>query len=226
MKRAIVLLSGGIDSAVTLAIARQEDYQCHALAVDYGQRHVKELEYARRTASDQDINFRVATIRSLLSSTLTEPIVQLPKEGVQQEEPPTYVPARNIILLGLALNWAEVLEAEAIYIGANRDDRVGYPDCRPIFFGSFQQAANVGTVCAVKHNRPVYIKAPLTMMSKKDIVSTGALLAVDFSLTRSCYDLDGEGISCGLCDACRLRLKAFEDAKLNDPIPYKDKERS
>ena len=223
MKRAVVLLSGGLDSATTLAICGQEGFESCALSFDYGQRHRVELNAARRVAESLGVHdHRVATIdlRVFGGSALTDDI-PVPKNVVSNadEIPVTYVPARNTIFLSYALAWCEVLGAADIFIGANAIDYSGYPDCRPEFISAFEHLAAVATKAGVEGTK-FQIHAPLISMSKADIIRNGAELGVDFSLTRSCYDPDAAGLACGECDSCRLRLAGFRDAGLTDPIAY------
>lgn len=220
---AIVLLSGGLDSATTLAIARQEGFRCHCLSVDYGQRHRAELAAAQRLANALGAHAH-RTIALDLSvfggSALTDARLAVPTEETPPGQIPiTYVPARNTILLSLALAWAEVLGAQDIFIGANAVDYSGYPDCRPEYIAAFERLANLATRAAIE-GRPTRIHAPLIALSKADIIRRGSALGVDFALTVSCYQADEEGRACGRCDACRLRRKGFEDAGLPDPTRY------
>jgi len=220
-KRAVVLLSGGLDSATTLAIAQEEGYACHALTFDYGQRHRIELRSAADVArSLAAIEHRVVTldIGWMGGSALTDDAIRVPVEP-SDTIPVTYVPARNTIFLAVALGWAEVLGAQAIYIGANAVDYSGYPDCRPAFIDAFEQLANVATRAAVE-GQHLAIRAPLLTWTKAEIIRQGARRGVDFALTRSCYDPAPDGRACGTCDACRLRAKGFADAGVPDPTPY------
>jgi len=221
MPRAVVLLSGGLDSATTLAIARADGYECHALSVDYGQRHRAELKAAARVAA----LLGAASYRELPlpigafgGSALTDPSIDVPEHG-GDGIPVTYVPARNTILLSVALGLAEVLDADAIVIGVNAVDYSGYPDCRPEFIDAFQQLAEVATKQGVE-GRSVHIEAPLIGMTKAEIVRRGTELGVDYSVTVSCYRADDEGRACGRCDACRLRSEGFRAAGIDDPTRY------
>lgn len=222
MERAVVLLSGGLDSATTLAIARTEADACYALTVDYGQRHRQEIEAARRVARALGAaDHRIARfdLSWVGGSALTDPAIAVPDRpgpGI----PATYVPARNTVFLALALGWAEVLDAAAIYIGANAVDYSGYPDCRPEYLEAFARLAALATRSAVE-GRPVRVRAPLVDLPKAEIIRTGARLGVDFGLTLSCYDPDPQGRACGGCDACRLRAAGFRTAGLADPTPYR-----
>jgi 7-cyano-7-deazaguanine synthase len=222
VSKAIVLLSGGLDSATTLAIARSEGYACHALSVDYGQRHPAELDAAKRVAAALGARehrlFRL-DLAAFGGSALTDASIAVPTEGVQPGIPITYVPARNTVLLSLALAWAEVLGANDIFIGANAVDYSGYPDCRPEFIRAFEAMANLATRAAVEGRR-MSIHAPLIDLSKAEIIHRGAALGLDYSLTVSCYQASEEGLACGRCDACRLRRAGFEAAGLPDPTRY------
>jgi 7-cyano-7-deazaguanine synthase len=220
--RAVVLLSGGLDSATVLAVARREASACYALTVDYGQRHRAELEAASRIARALGtVEHRVARfdLSWIGGSALTDPGIEVPKapsEGI----PVTYVPARNTVLLALAMAWAETLDARAVYIGVNAVDYSGYPDCRPAFIEAFDRLAGVATRAGVE-NRGARIRAPLMHLSKAEIIRLGSELGVDYGLTISCYDPDGAGQACGVCDACRLRAQGFAAAGLPDPTRYR-----
>jgi 7-cyano-7-deazaguanine synthase len=224
MKRAVVLLSGGLDSATTLAICRHDGFEPYALSFDYGQRHKLELDAAKRVAAALGAReHRIANIdlRVFGGSALTDDIA-VPKNREPEREreiPITYVPARNTIFLSYALAWCEVLGAADIFIGANAIDYSGYPDCRPEFISAFEWMANVATKAGVEGTR-FKIHAPLLSMSKSEIMRKGMDLGVDFSLTHSCYDPGVDGIACGECDSCRLRLEGFRVAGLVDPIRY------
>jgi 7-cyano-7-deazaguanine synthase len=225
MKRAVVLLSGGIDSSTTLAIASAEGYEAYALSFDYGQRHQIEMEAARLVAHSLGAQeHRVAKIdlRVFGRSALTDDI-PVPKQRseteIAQEIPVTYVPARNTIFLSYALGWAEVIPADDIFIGVNAIDYSGYPDCRPEFIQAFENLANVGTKAGVEGRR-FQIHTPLIKSSKADIIRKAIELGVDLSLTHSCYDPTPERLACGECDSCLLRLKGFREAGMKDPIRY------
>ena len=221
-KPAVCLLSGGLDSATCLAVARREGYQCYALSFDYGQRHRAELQAAARVASNLGAaEHRVVSIdlRAFGGSALTADIA-VPKTGVSEGIPVTYVPARNTVFLSFALAWAEVLSSSDVFIGVNAIDYSGYPDCRPEFITAFEHMANLATKAGVEGRTHLKIHAPLIRLSKCEIIKLGAELGVDFKLTHSCYDPDAQGRSCGLCDSCRLRLKGFADAGLKDPLEY------
>jgi 7-cyano-7-deazaguanine synthase len=216
------LLSGGLDSATCLAVARSQGYRCYALSFDYGQRHRIELEAAARVASSLGAaEHRVVSIdlRAFGGSALTDDIA-VPKTGVGAGIPVTYVPARNTVFLSFALAWAEVLSSSDLFIGVNAIDYSGYPDCRPEFIAAFENMANLATKSGVEGRTHLKIHAPLLQLSKSEIVRLGARLGVDFAMTHSCYDPDAHGRSCGLCDSCRLRLKGFADAGLEDPLEY------
>jgi 7-cyano-7-deazaguanine synthase len=222
-RKAVVLLSGGLDSATVLAIARAEGYACHALSVDYGQRHGAELAAAVRVASALGAAAHKVLRIDLAGfggSALTDSSIAVPTAGVQTGAIPiTYVPARNTILLALSLAWAEVLDARHIFFGANAVDYSGYPDCRPEFVQSFERLANLATKAAVE-GRPLTVHTPIISLTKADIVRRGAALDVDYALTVSCYQADAEGRACGACDACRLRRAGFAEAGLADPTRY------
>ena len=222
MGRAVVLVSGGLDSATVLAIARAEGWECHALSVDYGQRHRAELDAAARVARALGAaGHRVVSVAlgSFGGSALTDPSIGVPTEPTPGI-PVTYVPARNTVMLSLALAWAEVIEADAIFTGANAVDYSGYPDCRPEYLAAFERMANLATKRAVE-GHPLVVRSPLVDLSKAAIVRRGMALGVDFSLTVSCYDADAEGRACGRCDSCRLRREGFASAGLADPTRYR-----
>ncbi|HEV3100072.1 MAG TPA: 7-cyano-7-deazaguanine synthase QueC [Candidatus Udaeobacter sp.] len=228
MKRAVVLLSGGIDSTITLAIALAEGYDAYALSFDYGQRHKMETQAARRVADSLGAKeHRVATIdlRVFGGSALTDHI-DVPKKRSETEIahgiPVTYVPARNTIFLAYALAWAEVIHASDIFLGVNAIDYSGYPDCRLEFIEAFEILANVGTKAGVEGRR-FQIHAPLIKFSKAEIIGKAVDLGVDLSLTHSCYDPSPEGFACGECDSCLLRLKGFREAGMKDPVRYAEK---
>jgi 7-cyano-7-deazaguanine synthase len=220
-KKAIILLSGGLDSITALAIAKDQGYLCYALSFDYGQKHNAELHAASLIAS----SYAVAdhkTIKLGLSaiggSALTDANIAVPE--IQQEGiPVTYVPARNTIFLAFALGWAEVLNARDIFIGVNAVDYSGYPDCRPEFIRAFQQMATLGTKAGVE-GHPITIHTPLIDMSKAQIIRQGSVLGVDYAQTVSCYSADAQGRACGKCDACRLRATGFAEAAIADPTRY------
>lgn len=222
MKTAVCLVSGGLDSAVSLAVARREGFHCHALSFDYGQRHRIELDAAGRVAQSLGAARHLVVpidLRLFGGSALTADI-DVPKDGLTAGIPITYVPARNTVFLSLALAWAEVLEASDIFLGVNAIDYSGYPDCRPEFIEAFEGMANLATKAGVEGRTHMKIHTPLIRLSKCAIIKLGAELGVDFRLTHSCYDPDARGRSCGRCDSCRLRLQGFREAGLKDPLEY------
>ena len=223
MKHAVVLVSGGLDSATTMAIANRDGFRAHALSFDYGQRHKLELEAAKRVArllSAADHRIAQIDLRIFGGSALTgQMAVPKNRETGTNSIPVTYVPARNTIFLAYALAWCEALGAADIFIGANAIDYSGYPDCRPEFISAFERLAALATKAGVE-GTAFRIHAPLISMSKADIIRKGAELGVDFSLTHSCYDPTTDGLACGECDSCRLRLAGFREAGLTDPIAY------
>jgi len=224
-RRAVCLVSGGMDSAVALAEARAAGFECHALSFDYGQRHRIELDAAARVARALGAaEHRVVAIdlSAIGGSALTDAI-EVPKDRTSSGVPPTYVPARNTVFLAVALGWAEVVGARDLYVGVNAVDYSGYPDCRPEFLEAFERLARVATVAGAEHGERFEIRAPLLEMSKADIVHRGVELGVDFGLTHTCYDPRehaGQVEACGRCDACVLRLRGFADAGLRDPARY------
>ncbi len=227
MKKAVVLLSGGIDSATALAIARSMEFSIYALSFRYGQRHMIELEAAKRIARSNAVcQHLIADIdlRRLGGSALTSDL-PVPKSrninDMGRDVPITYVPARNTIFLSHALAWAEVIGSCDIFIGVNALDYSGYPDCRPEFIESYERMANLATRACVEGKQKLTVHAPLLHLSKAQIILKGMELGVDYSLTHSCYDPDGEGTACGQCDSCLLRLKGFHDAGFSDPVRYK-----
>ena len=220
-KRAVILLSGGLDSATVVAIARAEGYSSYTMSFDYGQRHRAELDAAARVARDLGvIDHKVIGLNldGIGGSALTDSSIDVP-EAPSEGIPVTYVPARNTVFLSLALGWAEVLEAQDIFIGVNAVDYSGYPDCRPEFVEAFEVMANLATKAGVE-GKPFSIKAPLQSLSKAQIVQAGAKLDVDYSLTVSCYQADDQGRACGKCDSCRLRADGFAAAGIKDPTRY------
>jgi len=219
--RAVVLLSGGLDSATALAIARSQGFECYALSVEYGQRHSAELDAARRVAAAAGVrDHRIMRIdlAGIGGSALTDKTIAVP-ESPTTGIPVTYVPARNTIMLSLALGWAEVLGAGDIFIGVTAVDFSGYPDCRPEFIAAFGRLAGVATKAGVE-GQPYRIQAPLISLSKAEIIREGMRLGVDYGLTVSCYQADGDGRACGKCDSCRLRLAGFTAAGVSDPTRY------
>lgn len=224
MKSAIVLLSGGIDSATTLAAAKSEGFWSYALSFDYGQRHKKELEAAQKVSvflgAKEHLIIKIE-LDKIGGSALTDSL-KVPKGrndlNTSELIPVTYVPARNTVFLSIALAWSEVVGAETIYIGANAIDYSGYPDCRPEFLEAFEKMAALATKAGVQENRKIQIRAPLLQLTKSQIIQRGIELGVDFSLTWSCYDPDIDNLPCGLCDSCRFRQKGFAEAKITDPL--------
>ena len=219
---AVVLLSGGLDSATALAIARSQGFECYALSVEYGQRHSAELDAARRVAAAAGVrDHRVmhVDLAGIGGSALTDKTIAVP-ESPTTGIPVTYVPARNTIMLSLALGWAEVLGAGDIFIGVNAVDFSGYPDCRPEFIAAFARLAELATKAGVE-GQPYQIQAPLISLSKAEIIREGVRLGVDYGLTVSCYQADSEGRACGKCDSCRLRRAGFEAAGVPDPTQYR-----
>jgi 7-cyano-7-deazaguanine synthase len=221
MSRAVVLLSGGLDSSTALAVARRDGHELYAMTFRYGQRHAVEVGAAQRIARAARVADQVVVdidLRAFGGSALTSELA-VPKSGATNGIPVTYVPARNTIFLSYALAWAEVLGAGDIYIGVNALDYSGYPDCRPEYVEAFQRMAGLATRAAVE-GTPVRIRAPLIDKTKAEIITLGRSLGVDYALTTSCYDPAADGTPCGACDACRLRLKGFSEAGLPDPLKY------
>ena len=222
LKRAVVLLSGGLDSATVLAMAQAREYECYALSVEYGQRHGAELDAAQRLASAlgaREHRIMRVDLDGIGGSALTDASISVP-ESPGTGIPVTYVPARNTLLLSLALGWAEVIHAADIFVGVNAVDYSGYPDCRLAFIAAFENLARLATKAGVEGAR-YKIQAPLIDMSKAEIVRTGIDLGVDFSMTVSCYQADAEGRACAKCDSCRLRAAGFAAAKIPDPTRYR-----
>lgn len=225
-KNAVVLISGGLDSATVLAMAREQAYRCYALSFDYGQRHRIELESAATVARSlgvvehRTVKLDIAWIGG---SALTDKKLELPISGVEKNTIPiTYVPARNTVFLATALAWAEVIPAAHLFIGANAVDYSGYPDCRPEFLRAFEKTANLGTRVGVS-GAGFSVHAPLVDLSKAEIIQQGLRLGVDYGLTLSCYDPDEKGLACGVCDSCRLRARGFQEADCHDPAKYRNK---
>ena len=222
MRPAVVLFSGGLDSSTCLAVAREDGFAPHALAVRYGQRHAFELQAAARVAQAMGVPLKEVSLdlRAIGGSALTAEIA-VPKDAPAGAAiPVTYVPARNTVLLALALGYAEVLGAQDLYLGVNAIDYSGYPDCRPAFVEAFETLANLATAAAVEGRARYTIHAPLLRLGKAEIVQLGTRLKVPYALTHSCYDPDAEGRACGRCDSCRLRAAGFRDAGVADPTPY------
>ena len=223
MTIAVVLLSGGLDSATILAIARDRGHECYALSVDYGQRNRSELVAAVDVAQSAGVcGHKVINVDLSVfgGSALTDKSIAVPTEGIKAGIPITYVPARNTIMLSLALSWAEVLESDDIFIGVNAVDYSGYPDCRPEYVVAFEKMANLA-IKTTTHSRKLSIHAPLIHMSKAEIIQKGMILGVDYSVTVSCYQANESGLACGICDSCRLRRAGFEAANVSDPTRYK-----
>ena len=223
-KKAVVLLSGGVDSATTLAIGRKSGFACYVMTFRYGQRHKVEIASAQRVAASLDvIEHRIIDIdlKQFGGSALTDFEICVPKnrDKIGEEIPATYVPARNLVFLSYALAWAEVLGAFDLFIGVNVTDYSGYPDCRPEFISAFEKCASLATAAAEQKGKYV-IHTPIINMTKADIIRKGIELGVDYSLTHSCYDPDEKGRACGRCDSCQIRLKGFKEAGITDPIEY------
>ncbi|MGB2172666.1 MAG: 7-cyano-7-deazaguanine synthase QueC, partial [Porticoccaceae bacterium] len=223
VKKAVVLVSGGLDSSTVLAIAKQQGYECYTLSFDYGQRHRSELVAAQNVSNSMCIEqHKVVTLdlATIGGSALTDANIDVP-EYETSGIPITYVPARNTVFLSIALGWAEVLGANDIFVGVNAVDYSGYPDCRPEYIKAFEQMANLATKAGVEGNK-LTIHAPLINMTKGQIIQTGIKNGVDYSVTVSCYQADEEGVACGVCDSCRLRKQGFIDAGVKDPTRYKN----
>jgi len=221
MKRAVVLLSGGLDSVTTLAMAKEQGFECYTLSFNYGQRHDSELIAAEKLSNQVGaVEHKVINIdlRAIGGSALTDNKIDVP-ELHQEGIPITYVPARNTIFLSIALGWAEVLSAEAIFVGVNAVDYSGYPDCRPEYVEAFEQMANLATKAGVEGQK-LTIHAPLMKMTKAEIIRQGIKLGIDYSQTISCYQADSDGLACGRCDSCRFRQQGFEQAGIDDPTQY------
>ena len=219
---AVILLSGGLDSATTLAIARDAGFDCYCLSLDYGQRHSVELDAAARVAKvlgAREHRVVQLALSDFGGSALTDSTIAVPVDGVQSGIPVTYVPARNTIMLSLALAWAEVLGSRDIFVGVNAVDYSGYPDCRPEFIEAFEALANLATKAAVEGAK-LNIHAPLISLTKAEIIRRGSALGVDYGTTISCYKADQQGRACGECDSCRLRKEGFAAAGVADPTPY------
>ena len=221
MSKAVILLSGGLDSATTLAIAKSQGYECYALSVNYHQRHIAELEAAKKIATHFNVKDHKTVeldLSWMLTSALTNPDLKVPTE-LSAHIPITYVPARNTLMLTLALGWAEVIGAHDIFIGVNAVDYSGYPDCRPEYIAQFQNMANLATKSAVE-GKNIQLHTPLIDLSKEAIIAKGLHLGVDYSVTVSCYQADKDGLACGVCDSCRLRQNGFKAAGVVDPTHY------
>lgn len=221
-ERAVVLVSGGLDSATVLAIAKGQGYDCHTLSLDYGQRHRAELLAAERTAASLgalEHKLVKLDLRTIGGSALTDDAIAVPEDETEGI-PVTYVPARNTVFLSIALGWAEVLGANHIFIGINAVDYSGYPDCRPAFLHAFEELANVATKAGIE-GQHLRVHAPLLELTKADIIRLGSQHGVDYAITVSCYQATSDGLACGRCDSCRLRRKGFEEAGLTDPTRYR-----
>ena len=221
MKRAVVLLSGGLDSVTTLAMAKEQGFECYTLSFNYGQRHDAELVAAEKLSKQVGaVEHKVIDIdlRSIGGSALTDNKFDVPEQH-QDGIPITYVPARNTVFLSIALGWAEVLSAEAIFVGVNAVDYSGYPDCRPEYIEAFEQLANLATKAGVEGQK-LTVHAPLIKMTKAEIIRQGIKLGIDYSQTISCYQADSDGLACGRCDSCRFRQQGFEQAGIDDPTQY------
>ena len=222
--KAVILVSGGLDSATVLAMAKAQGYDCYAISFDYGQRHRCELDAAKIIAQSQHVlehKIIHLGLDAIGGSALTEDDIAVPHtptDGI----PVTYVPARNTVFLSIALGWAEVLQADSIFIGVNAVDYSGYPDCRPEYIEAYERMANLATKTGVE-GMPIKIQAPLIHLSKAEIIKAGTVLGVDYALTLSCYDPDEQGLACGLCDSCRLRAAGFVAADVDDPTHYQRK---
>jgi len=221
--KAVVLVSGGLDSSTVLALALQQGYRCYTLSFDYGQRHRSELEAAKRVSELMKVEEHKIVrldLGTIGGSALTDTTIDVPEQETAGI-PVTYVPARNTVFLSIALGWAEVLEADTIFLGVNAVDYSGYPDCRPEYISSFEIMANLATRAGVE-GKKLSIQAPLIDMTKGEIISAGASLGVDYSQTVSCYQASIEGLACGKCDSCRLRIVGFNQAGISDPTRYKN----
>ena len=221
--KAVVLVSGGLDSSTVLALALQQGYRCYTLSFDYGQRHRSELEAAKRVSELMKVEEHKIVrldLGTIGGSALTDTTIDVPEQETAGI-PVTYVPARNTVFLSIALGWAEVLEADTIFLGVNAVDYSGYPDCRPEYISSFETMANLATRAGVEGNK-LSLQAPLIDMTKGEIISAGASLGVDYSQTVSCYQASIEGLACGKCDSCRLRIEGFNQAGISDPTRYKN----
>jgi len=225
MKKAVILLSGGLDSATVLAMAKAQGFACYAVSFDYGQRHSAELNAAKNVAARAGVDeHRIVSIdlSQFGGSALTDEAIDVPKANASLESIPiTYVPARNTVFLSLALAWSEVLEARNIFVGVNAVDYSGYPDCRPAFIKAYEHMANLATRAGIEQQR-FTVHAPLIDMTKAEIVQQGTALGVDYSLTVSCYQADGTGAACGVCDSCYLRREGFANAGVPDPTRYSE----
>lgn len=221
-KKAVVLLSGGLDSSTVLAMAQAEGYECYCLSFNYGQKHLTEIQFAKGIATDRDVAAHKIVhldIANFGGSALTDESIEVPLDETDNAIPVTYVPARNTVFLSYALGYAEVLEAHDIFIGVNAVDYSGYPDCRPEFIQAFETMANLATRIGVE-GEPVTIQTPLIYLTKAEIIAKGLSLGINYSLTVSCYKLDEQGLACGHCDSCRIRSAGFLEAGIDDPTQY------
>ncbi len=221
-KRAVVLLSGGLDSTTALAIAKSQGYDCYTMSFNYGQRSLAELNAAKKVAQSMDAKEHIVVnldMSQIGGSALTDHSIDVPTEGLEEGIPVTYVPARNTVFLSIALGWAEVLKADHIFIGVNAVDYSGYPDCRPEFIKAFETMANLATKAGVEGQK-LTIEAPLINLTKTQIIAEGMKLGVDYSQTVSCYKAANDGKACGVCDSCRLRKQGFENQGFADPTRY------
>lgn len=222
MKKAIILLSGGLDSATCLAYAKSQDYECYALSFDYGQKHNSELNAARKLAQSYNVvkhEIMQLSFGKFGGSALTDASIDVPDFERSNEIPSTYVPARNTIMLSMALGWAEIVNADAIFIGVSSVDYSGYPDCRPEYIEAFQNMANLATKAGVECHG-IKIETPLLYLTKAETIKLGVSVGVDYSQTISCYRADEDGLACGTCDSCHLRQKGFAESQIPDPTKY------
>ena len=221
-KKAVVLLSGGLDSSTVLSMAQDAGFECYCLSFNYGQKHLTEIEFSKKVAADRSVAAHKIVnldIGNFGGSALTDASIDVPIDGEEDEIPVTYVPARNTVFLAYALGYAEVLQAHDIFIGVNAVDYSGYPDCRPEFIEAFEKMANLATKIGVE-GMDVTIQTPLIDLTKGEIIKAGIDLGTNYSLTVSCYKLNADGLSCGLCDSCRIRIAGFAEAKVDDPTLY------
>lgn len=219
MKKAVILLSGGLDSTTCMAVAKSEGYELYPISFDYGQKHDRELGLAKQIAELYSVaDHKIISMQNVGGSALTDESIEVPEYSEDGEVPVTYVPARNLLFLSYALGYAEVIGAEAIFIGVSSVDYSGYPDCRPEFIEAFQKVVDVGTVAGLQ-GKSIEVKTPLISLSKAETIKLGARLGAPYHLTTSCYN--GEEEACGVCDSCVLRLRGFEEAGTEDPIAYK-----
>ncbi|MFN3234342.1 MAG: 7-cyano-7-deazaguanine synthase QueC [Gammaproteobacteria bacterium] len=223
MKKAVILFSGGLDSTTCLAIAKSEGYECYLLSIDYGQRHASEINAAKKIVEHTEAKAHKVVnvdLRAIGGSALTDDAIDVPNYHNNEEIPITYVPARNTIFLSIALGWAEVLDAEAVFVGASCIDYSGYVDCRPEYFKAVQDVYNLATTATADKGKSILIHTPLIHLSKAETIKKGLALGVDYSLTVSCYQATHDGLACGQCDSCMLRKKGFKEASVPDPTRY------